>query len=285
MIAERMQSAHAMDEFLAAQAAAGRAPAGTATRHLLAARARGRRAQRASDVRTHRQAAARPRQAVRARVEAGPLGPRRRLARIARGSPPSSCAICSNRSTPMRGLPISSRASPRCRTGWANSMTPSCSPSGSCTRWRTSPALNARRRAMAAVEPDLVPRARRPRGGSRRGQRAGLLEVARRAHRDANRAFSAYRKAWPRRVLDAALRDAVAIADGLREPTAVERLDAQSACGRRDLDGAGRQLRRRLRARTTPAAVSVASPDARRTTAGANVHSGAASFTRAANNA
>jgi CHAD domain-containing protein len=74
--------------------------------------------------------------------------------------------------------------------------------------------LNARRRAIVAVEPDLAPRAV-PRGESRRGQRAGLLEVARRAHRDANRAFAAYRKAWPRRALDAALRDAVAIADAL----------------------------------------------------------------------
>ncbi len=80
--------------------------------------------------------------------------------------------------------------------------------------------LNARRRAIAAVEPDLVPRVP-VRGGSRRGQRTGLLEVARRAHRDANRAFSAYRKAWPRRALDAAVRDAVAIADRLREPGAL----------------------------------------------------------------
>lgn len=73
---------------------------------------------------------------------------------------------------------------------------------------------NARRRAMAAVEPDLVPRGRAG-SGIPRGRRAGLLEVARRAHRDANRAFAAYRKAWPRRALDAAVRDAVAIAEDL----------------------------------------------------------------------
>ena len=75
---------------------------------------------------------------------------------------------------------------------------------------------NARRRAMAAVEPDLVTSVT-ARGGSRRGQRAGLLEVARRAHRDANRAFTAYRKAWPKRALDAALRAAAAVADGLAD--------------------------------------------------------------------
>ena len=73
---------------------------------------------------------------------------------------------------------------------------------------------NARRRAMAAVEPDFIPRAA-PSAGARRGQRAGLLEVARRAHRDANRAFAAYRKAWTKRGLDEAIRDAVAIADTL----------------------------------------------------------------------
>jgi len=75
---------------------------------------------------------------------------------------------------------------------------------------------NARRRAMAAVEPDLVPSVE-ARGGSRRGQRAGLLEVARRAHRDANRAFAAYRKAWPKRALDVAMHDATSIADGLAD--------------------------------------------------------------------
>jgi CHAD domain-containing protein len=73
---------------------------------------------------------------------------------------------------------------------------------------------NARRRALAAVEPDVVPEAA-PRGISRRGQRAGLLEVARRAHRDALRAFAAYRKSWPKRALDDAAHDAVAIADDL----------------------------------------------------------------------
>ncbi len=75
---------------------------------------------------------------------------------------------------------------------------------------------NARRRAMAAVEPDLVPRVVAA-TGTHRGQRAGLLEVARRAHRDANRAFAAYRKAWPKRALDAAMRDVAALADALAE--------------------------------------------------------------------
>ncbi len=79
---------------------------------------------------------------------------------------------------------------------------------------------NARRRAMAAVEPDRLARAAAGAGAgaaARRGQRAGLLEVARRAHRDANRAFTAYRKAWPKGALDAAIRDVTAIGDGLAD--------------------------------------------------------------------
>jgi CHAD domain-containing protein len=75
---------------------------------------------------------------------------------------------------------------------------------------------DARRRAVAAVDPtmrdDAVPR-RQP---SRRGQRAGLLEVARRAHHDAARSFASYRRAWNTKALTSTLRDVNALADELQ---------------------------------------------------------------------
>ncbi len=75
---------------------------------------------------------------------------------------------------------------------------------------------NALRRAVATVEPELA--APRPRGASaRRGQRSGLLEIARRAHRDATKAFTAYKRAWPGRVLTATVHEVDAIAHELGE--------------------------------------------------------------------
>jgi CHAD domain-containing protein len=71
----------------------------------------------------------------------------------------------------------------------------------------------ARRRAVAAVEPGLVSPERRP--PSRRGQRAGLLEVAKRAHHDAARSFAEYRRAWSSGALNAVVQDVNALADEL----------------------------------------------------------------------
>lgn len=54
----------------------------------------------------------------------------------------------------------------------------------------------AHRRAVVLVEPELAPGPARP---SRRGLRAGLLEVARRAHRHGDEAFTQFHRAWSKR--------------------------------------------------------------------------------------
>ena len=76
---------------------------------------------------------------------------------------------------------------------------------------------DARRRAVAAVDVDLMEMERPSRGApSRRGQRAGLLEIARRAHHDAAQAFAEYRRHWTTRALASTVRDVSALADELQ---------------------------------------------------------------------